>query len=458
MIRGPTLQITILFFKDKKPLEILECLQFGRQTKKYSPNVRLFCFTLYFYSPSAYEYIRTTFNWHLPTIRTMRKWYTAIDASSGFTEIAFDALSKKAIELKAQNKPLIVALIFDEMNIRKHSQWDAANKEFLGHINAGKQENYEGFSPLAKENLVLMVSGIGTNFKIPIGYFPSNGLCAPEKAALLNEAIIKLTNIHVTVASLTSDGAKSNVPAYNILGTKFDEDKPYFENPLKNGSKIYIIMDPPHMLKLARNCLGNKKTLYDGQNDEIEWRFIEDLVSLQISENFNFGNKLSKTHIEFKNRVMNVRLAAETLSNSTATSIEYLDKFIKNIKFQHSTATVKYLRVIDTLFDIMNSKPKHCNERYRQPISEDNFEKVRDYFEFAKKYLKSLQLIEKDQKKSVFNTQLFTPFFGFYHNMNSFLGIYTDYIKKNGIKEFYTFDVCQDKIESFFGCIRRMGG
>lgn len=259
----------------------------------------------------------------------MRKWYTAIDASPGFTDIAFDALSKKAIELRDQNKSLIVALIFDEMNIRKHSQWDAANKEFLGHIDAGKQENYEAFSPLAKENLVLMLSGIGTNFKIPIGYFPSNGLCGPEKAALLKEAILRLTNIRVTVASITSDGAKSNVPAYRILGANFDEDKPYFENPFKKDSKIYIIMDTPHMLKLARNCLGNKKTLYNGLNEKIEWRFIEDLVSLQISENFNIGNKLSKTHIEFKNREMNVRLAAETLSNSTATSIEYLNNIKK---------------------------------------------------------------------------------------------------------------------------------
>lgn len=348
--------------------------------------MRLFCFTLHFYSPSAYEYIRTTFNLNLPNIRTLRNWYTAIDATPGFTDIGFDALSRKPKELKAQNRALIVGIIFDEMNIRKHSQWDAANKEFLGHIDAGKEENYEIFSPLAKESLVLMVSGIGINFKILIGYFPSNGLCAAEKAALRNKAILKLINIGVTVASISSDGHKSNIPAFRILGANFDEHKSYFENPFKKDSRIYIIMDTPHMIKLARNCLGNKKTLYDVHNEKIEWRFFEDLVSLQTSEDFNIGNKLSKIHIEFHNRKMNVRIAAETLSNSTATSMEFLNKVMKNEKFLHSEATVQYIRVIDKLFDIMNTKPNHCDEIYKQPISEDNINKICDYFQFAKNF------------------------------------------------------------------------
>lgn len=420
--------------------------------------MRLFCLTLHFYSPKAYEYIRTTFNLNIPHIRTIRSWYTTIDGSPGFTDIAFKALSKLAEELKSEKKTLIVGLMFDEMNIRKHSQWDSAKKQFLGHINAGDEENFENCSPLAKEALVFMVSGVGIDFKIPIGYFLSTGLCGAEKAALIYEAIMKLTDIGVTVAATTSDGAKTNISANSILGANFSENKPYFENPFKKGKMIYIIMDPPHMLKLARNCLGNKKTLYDSHNDQIEWKFLEDLVSLQISSNFNFGNKLSKTHIEYKNRKMNVRPAAETISNSTATSMEYCDKVLKNEEFRECAATVQYLRVINNLFDIMNVKPKHCKNEYKQPMSDANIKNITDYFRFAKEYVRGIQIIEDNQKKPIFNTKSFTPYFGFYHNMTSFIGIYTDHIKENGISEFYSFDVCQDKVESFFGCIRSMGG
>lgn len=42
-----------------------------------------------------------------------------------------------------------------------------------------------------------MVCGIGSELKIPIEYFLSSGLCAEERAAILNEAISKLYNVGV---------------------------------------------------------------------------------------------------------------------------------------------------------------------------------------------------------------------------------------------------------------------
>lgn len=305
-----------------------------------------------------------------------------------------------------------------------------------------------------------MVSGIGSAFKATIGYFLSAGLCSEEKAALLNEAILRLNDVGVVVASITCDGTPTNIATYKNLGANFDADRPFFENQYRRGSVIYTLLDPPHMLKLARNCLGNKKTLYDGEDNKIEWRFVDELVSLQISENYNFGNKLTKSHIEWENRKMNVRLAAETLSNSCATSIEYLNTIVKNERFFGSEGTVKYTRVIDSLFDIMNTKPNHLNENYKQPISEENIEKIRDYFTFAKEYITGIYMIDEMscERTSIFQSRSFTPFFGFYHNMTSFLGIYNDYIKPNELTEFYTFDISQDHVETYFSCVRRMGG
>lgn len=411
-----------------------------------------------FYSPKAYEYLRSVFNFNLPAIRTIRNWYSSIDGSPGFTKEAFDALHQRAELSISKNKPSMVAMIFDEVAVRKHSQWDASKKEFLGHITANKPGEYENCSPLCKEALVLMVSGIGEEFKLPIGYFLTNGLCAEEKSSIIMEAIYRLTKINVTVVSITCDGHISNIASAKKLGVRFDKDQPYFPNPFNKKFNIYFILDPPHMLKLARNCLGNKLILYDDENNEIRWQLVEDLVSLQIEQNLNFRNKLTKNHVEFKTNKMNVRMAAETLSNSTAASIEYLDKVMKMELFSKSDGTTNYMQKINNLFDIMNSKKRHNDEHFKRPLSEATFQQFSEYFEFARKYIKGLKLIEDGKTKSIMKTKSFTPYFGLYHNTYSFTGIYKEYILPNEHTEFYTFNVSQDHLETFFGAIRSMGG
>lgn len=436
----------------------MECLQFGRSKRKYSANVRLFCLTMHFYSPRAYEYLRSVFNSNLPAKRTLQYWYTSINGEPGFTEEAFDALRQRAEIEKLNGKPLLVGMIHDEISIRKHSQWDSANQEFLGHITAGKPTEYESCSPLCKEALVIIVCGIGDSFKTPIGYFLSNGLCAEEKSAIINEALCRLNKAGVIIVSMSFDGHASNIAAVKALGVDYNNNKPFFPNPFDKKRNIYVVLDSPHMLKLVRNCLGNKMTIYDNDDNEIMWKFIVDLVSLQNEKGLNFGNKLTKSHIEYHANKMKVRLAAETISNSTADSIEFLDDVMKLPVFANSKGLVNYCRVFNNLFDIMNSKKNHTDDAYKIPISEKTVNKFTEYFEMARKYIEGLELLENGRKKSILKTKSFTPFFGFFHNTYSFIGIYNEHVLPNGYCELHTFDISQDHIETFFGCIRSMGG
>lgn len=448
----------LIFFKKCKQAEILECLQIGRPTRKYSADVRLFCLTMRFYSPRAYEYLRSVFNLNLPAKRTIQYWYTSVNGAPGFTEEAFSTLRQRAELAKAEGKKILVAMIHDEVFTRKHSQWEAGKQEFLGHITAGRHSEYESSSPLSKEALVIMVSGIGDEFKLPIGYFLSNGLCAEEKAAIVKEALYRLHQIDIIVVSLTFDGHPSNISLAKILGANFDKNSPFFDNPFNKKYKIYTILDPPHMLKLARNCLGNKLKLYDSENNEILWQLIVNLVTLQNEKGLNFGNKLTKTHIEFNANKMNVRLAAETLSNSTANAIEFLDDEMKLDLFKNSKGSTKYCRVFNNLYDIMDCKRNHTNDTFKRPMSEETIGEFTEYFDMCRTYIKQLKLLEDGKIKSVLKTKSFTPFFGFFYNTISFVGIYKEHILPNGFSEFYTFDVSQDHLETFFGCIRSMGG
>ena len=55
---------------------------------------------------------------------------------------------------------------------------------------------------------------------------------------------------------------------------------------------------------------------------------------------------------------MKVKLAAQTLSSSVADAIEY---FLKegDPKFQGANGTIKFIRVVDRLFDLLNSRSPH---------------------------------------------------------------------------------------------------
>lgn len=174
-----------------------------------------------------------------------------------------------------------------------------------------------------------------------------------------------------------------------------------------------------------------------------------------------FGpTSIVRSHLEFGKVKMNVRLATQTLGNSTAASIEYLNTVMNNERFRDSEPTVEYFRVWNNMFDIINTKINHCGDKYKykKPISETNIDEISSYFEYAKKYIKGLHIVEYGKKKPILKSRSFTPFFGFYNNMTSFTGIHHDYVNSSPANEFYTFDVSQDHLKSYFGCVRRMGG
>lgn len=80
-----------------------------------------------------------------------------------------------------------------------------------------------------------------------------------------------MTDIGLIILTVTFDGLNTNTAGVEILGASFSHDNivPIIINP-ENERKVYCILDPPHMLKLMRNCLGDEKVLIDRNG-----RFIE---------------------------------------------------------------------------------------------------------------------------------------------------------------------------------------
>lgn len=61
---------------------------------------------------------------------------------------------------------------------------------------------------------------------------------------------------------------------------------------------------------------------------------------------------MTKAHMQWDKRKMNVQLAGETISNSVADSMEFLKQECE--QFAEVDGTVEYIRTINEIFDIMN--------------------------------------------------------------------------------------------------------
>ncbi len=79
-----------------------------------------------------------------------------------------------------------------------------------------------------------------------------------------------------------------------------------------------------------------------------------------------FANKLGKAHMNFQKQKMNVKVAAQTLSSPVADAIECLMKS-GNSQFRDAKGTIRFLRVIDQLFDLLNSRSAF-SKGFKKPL------------------------------------------------------------------------------------------
>lgn len=433
--------------------KLLECLASGRNQRSYDEEVRSFCLTLHFYSARAYNYVRSKFNNNLPAVTTMRNWYASLNASPGFTLEAFEILKQKAERHKSETgEKLLCNLMVDETAIRRHAQWNPSTMKFDGFVDVGDSSSDQCSLLLAKDALVFMVCGANDDFKIPISYFLINGMSGHERAAFSNQILIRLSEIGIEVVAIIFDGLPANITMCRILGADFENGLAHIHDPIDKEKKIYVILDAAHMLKLARNCIGSRN-LVDGNGNLIEWKYFVLLYDAQKSLPWNLGNKLSKTHLEWEKRKMSVRLAAETLSNSCADAMLFMKEECE--LFKNVDATAEYTRIINDIFDIMNSTKAEGGTKYKRAITKSNAQEMFSRFDTATNFLNELTTIEGT---SVFSASISTAFFGLKVNMMNFRKIYREYVETDRMVALVTHRFSQDHLETFFGSIRSMGG
>lgn len=471
--------------KDNELLHILHCGIKGGE--KYPENFRNFCLSLNYYSPRAYKHIRSTFNNHLPHPRIIKMWYQNSDVrgEAGIQKDHMEKLGKIAKDFKEKNGyQMTCCLIFDEMNIRQQVFWSLQQLDYIGYTNDNEiyqndhQNEKNGTKRIVKQAIVFILNGVNTSFEFPVAYYFIDTLDKYQRNRLLDKIVKTVTECGIEITNVTFDGYPSNIGMCELFGAHLTVDssefRPYFLNPISN-EKIYIILDPSHMEKLFRNTLASKEVIYDDHDNKIEFRYLKSLFEYSKSNNLK-THKLTKKHIDQWDRnKMNVRVAVQTFSDSVADSLEFLMN--KNHpEFIGAAPTIRFIRIMNKLFDIFNTRHSKSNNIFKRELSSENKRIVFDFFKTTIKYFSSLKIdevsyarnkkkinkhrvVKKVTKKLLIQTANKTCARGFIINMVSMMAMYEKYVEQKVImKTVATYYFLQDVVEIFFGKIRACGG
>ncbi len=416
--------------------------------RRYTDEIKEFAVTIQYYSPKAYNFLRSIIP--LPAPSLIKRWARSVDCEPGFITEALDILKS---EIQDQPEKKDCCLVFDAMAIRKQTLWDPKQDEFVGFVNYGPAQ-IEAPETMASEALV----GLRSHWKCPIAYFLIDKLSASVQAELVRKALTLTAEIGLKVWCITSDGTSSNVATFKLLGCVFgltyESMITKFKHPTL-GYDVFVMLDPCHMLKLARNTLASLGSIF-AQNEGIHWKFFKHLNEVQENHGMKLANKLTANHIMYEKHKMKVDLAAQTLSTSVADAIDFLNIAEKDPRFHNSEATVTFIRNVDKLFDILNSR-NPLGKRSKQPLKLINKNTWEAELLVIANYLLSLksgdgQLLIKHKRK--------TFILGFVITIKSTIEMATTMFTQevNPFKYLLTYKYSQDHIELLFSCIRARGG
>ena len=302
--------------------------------------------SLYHSSPKAYRLLRRTLV--LPSVRTLKRVMRNIDVQPGFNINILSALQLKLEKLPAASK--LVSIAMDEMAIKQGLAYD------------GKRDRVEGFAEgeaLADHALAFVVRGIVHRWKQPFAFFFS---CGPISAAtmktLLFDAIERLQKIGLTVVVVLSDQGSNNISLFQTM-LRTSVDSPFF---MYGEQKVYVMYDPPHLLKNVRNNLHKHGFLVDGR--PVEWKFVREFHAADSSKPTRMAPKLTRRHLDLPPfSTLRVKLAAQVLSHSVATGMNVMAQW--GLISEDAGHTADFLEAFDQLFNAFNSSSPKSSARMK---------------------------------------------------------------------------------------------
>ena len=436
---------------------------------RYHPMIIKYCLGIYAKSPAAYEQLRKnekegTGVLVLPSQRTLRDYRNYIRPQIGYNSHVIQELSnltKNFTELER-----FVILMFDEMKVQDGLVYAKYTGELIGFVDLGdieiNQGTLENMDELATHVLVFLVKSFMNSMSYSLATFATTGVTSFQLYPIFwkGVAILEL-QVNLKVIAATCDGASQNRKFFRMHPKADDNNSDVMYKTknvyAKDGRSLWFIPDPPHLLKTARNCLSNsgshKNSRYLLNNGKhLLWSHISSLYYDDMEGGLDYLPHLTLEHIKLTSySVMNVRLAAQVLSNRVGSTI---------IDFgpEEAKETGKFCLLMDKFFDCCNVThrgDKPSRKEYSD-INDDRFRWLREEFlPYFDKWKASLSTDKKDkgEHKKFISWQTYE---GLKMTVNSLIEV-TQFLLNAGFTYVLPGKCNQDDLENYFGKQRAIG-
>ena len=186
----------------------------------YSKRIKELSFTLHYYSPKAYRYLRTLFS--LPSPRMIRKWLENVECKPGFL---IDVMAT----MQTREKCLACSLVIDSMSLRRRLIMDHLAGTIHGYVDIGGEQVVDEKKE-AKEALVFLLVPLTSRTRYPVGFFFVDKIDAALQSTLIRQCLQLCAEQHIQVVNITCDGCHANISTLKRLGASIP-DAPYFKHP-----------------------------------------------------------------------------------------------------------------------------------------------------------------------------------------------------------------------------------
>uniref|UniRef100_A0A1B0CBR3 Uncharacterized protein n=2 Tax=Lutzomyia longipalpis TaxID=7200 RepID=A0A1B0CBR3_LUTLO len=411
--------------------------QYSEDSEDYDEEMEKFAVFLNYYAPRGYDYAEKKYG-VVPPKAIVAGWYVTNDFMPGFSKESFEAI---AAEQKSSPTQVFVHILFDELRV----EHDKMACDELEYINFG-QGSLDDDMCVVKRVFVFIASSVTKRWKIPLGFLACDEMGSDKEivANLIEICTILLLKTGVKVTGVTMP-LDENIPAFTALGCKFQYPHAKSNFSLLDQEMVFF-PDPADVLEIIRFSFQHYGPFIDGDGNEIEWMYLDNLLKLHEKEGAELCKKTRAAQMYLTRKKIQTKLSVYTMHKSVADALEYFEDKLKLPEFKGACATANFVRIIAQSMELLNGRWNG-----QKIFSSENSMAIQAFIITVCTYIRSMRL-----RKGVrlLKSHQNTGFIGLVFALRSLPIIYVNAVHEHGLPFIRLDSFTKDPLELLFSICR----